>query len=435
MEILILLALILLNGFLAMSELAVVSARQARLQHMAEEGKKGAQAALELADSPGRFLSTVQIGITLVGVLSGAFGSAALADDLSSQINQLSALQPYSETLSIAIIVSITTYLSLIIGELVPKQIAIQNPEKVAMLVAPSMKYLSAIGRPAVSLLSFSTEIVLRAMGKHGQKAESVTEAEVLALIEQGTEVGIFEATEQEMIEGVLGLADQRVREMMTFRTDIIWLDLDAPYEEIQKKIVENPYQFYPVGQGSIENIQGIVEAKDLLVQILSQSPFDLKSLVRQPIFVPASTRVAKVLDLFKSSHCEVAVVIGEFGSVEGLVTMDDLMGEVFGDLDIEEPEAVQRDDGSWLLDGMLPIDELADVLPELEFPEEEKGIYLTLAGFVLHHLGRIPTASDYFDWAGKRFEVMDMDGRRIDKVLVRQLEVSQSHEGSTRDD
>lgn len=441
MEFLILLILILFNGFLAMSELAVVSSRRARLQHLSEEGSQGAQAALELAQSPGRFLSTVQVGITLIGVLSGAFGSAALADDLSRQVEKISALEPYSQTISLAVIVTITTYLSLIIGELVPKQLAIQNPEKAAALVAPSMKSLSAVAAPVVSLLSVSSEFVLWLLGRSGQQEHSITEAEVLALIEQGTKVGVFETTEQEMIEGVLGLADQRVTELMTFRTEIIWLDTESSYEDIQTRIIENPFHFYPVCKGSIENVQGVVEAKDLLVHILSQVPFDLKSLIRQPIFVPESTRVAKVLDMFKAAHCEAALVIGEFGNIEGFVTIDDLVGEVFGEVDAtEEPDIIQREDGSWLLDGMLPINELEEVLPDVEFPEAEEGVYLTLAGFVLHQLGRIPSSAEYFDWAGMRFEVMDMDGNRVDKVLVRQIppaniSSAESHAAPTQDD
>lgn len=422
-ESLILLVLIFINGFLALSEIAVVSARRLRLQHMAEEGRAGAKTALELAESPSQFLSTVQVGITLIGVLAGAFGSAAIADDLAAQIEKIEILAPYSRSVAIGLIVMLTTYLSLIIGELVPKQLAIKNPEKFAMLVARPMKTLAWISTPAVKVLSASTDFILRVIGADEHQNEPVTEAEVLALIQQGIETGIFEETEHEMIEGVLGLADQRVTEVMTFRTEIVWLDVDAPFDEIKRKIVEQPYQFYPVCRESIENVLGVVRAKDLLVHLLNHQSFDLKVIMQPPLFVPESNRVAKVLEVFKTNHTEIALVVGEHGGVEGVVTIDDLMGEVFGALNLEDPEAVLREDGSWLLDGMLPFDELEDILPEFPFPTPENRAYDTLAGFVLTQLGRIPDATDYFDQDGMRFEVMDMDGKRIDKVLVKRLD------------
>ncbi len=420
MEVAILLVLIFFNGFLALSEIAVVSSRPTRLQHLADDGNTAAKTALELSASPGRFLSTVQVGITLIGVLSGAFGSAAIAGDLSAQIEKVDGLAAYSETIAIVVIVALTTYLSLIIGELVPKQLAIKNPEKFALLVAPPMKTLSWISTPAVNLLSLSSDFVLRLMGADAHQQDPVTEAEVLAMIEQGIASGVFEVSEHEIIENVLGLADQRVTEAMTFRTDIVWLEAEAPFEDIQRTIIENTYAFYPVCKGSVENILGVVRAKDLLVHLLSKQPFDLKSIMQPPLYVPESNRIAKVLALFKTSRTEIAFVIGEFGGIEGLVTMDDLIQEVFGDIDdIDDPEAVQRADGSWLLDGTLPFDELEDVLPEINLPDPKERDYETLAGFILTQLGRIPEAADFFEWQGLRFEVVDMDGRRIDKVLV----------------
>jgi putative hemolysin len=417
MELLILFLLTIVNGILALSELAVVSARKLRLEHMAKAGNTGARAALELANHPNHFLSTVQIGITLVGIFAGAFGGATIAESLEERLDTVPPLEPYSEGISVGLVVLLTTYLSLVIGELVPKRLALQNPERVAALVAKPMAILSRISAPAVKILSVSTDVLLRLLGASQSDEPPVTEAEIRALIQQGTEAGIFEAAEHEMVAGVFSLGDQRVSAIMTPRTEITWLDLDDSDEENERKIIECPHSRLPVCRGGLDHIVGIVRAKEVLNRCLAGQPFDLAALAYEPLFVPESRPVSKVLELFKQTKRHMVLVIGEHGGVEGLVTMQDVLEEIVGD--IEQALAVQREDGSWLLDGLLPMNDLIGLLQIKELPGEEEGHYETLGGFVMARLGYIPSPADHFEWNGIYFEIVDMDGRRVDKVLV----------------
>jgi putative hemolysin len=423
LEGLVVVLLILLNGIFAMSEIAVVSARKTRLRQWAEEGNAKARAALELANNPNQFLATIQIGITLVGILAGAFGGATIAKELSVILNDISWLAPYSHPLSLALVVVVIAYLSLIVGELVPKRLALNNPERLAMAIAAPMQVLSRVAYPAVHLLGLSTELLLRALGMRPSTEPLVTEEEIRALIEQGTQAGMFEEAEQEMVERVFRLGDRRVSAVMTPRTEIVWLDREASALEIRRTITESAHSRFLVADGSLDNVLGVVHAKDLLAHILGEQVVNLEATLQQPLYVPESMRALKVLELFKQSGTHIALVIDEYGGIQGLVTPNDILEAIVGDLpeagEQVEPLAVQREDGSWLLDGMLPVDEFKDLFDLGELPGEDQGIYQTLAGFVVMKLGRIPAATDFFVWEGLKIEVVDMDGNRVDKVLV----------------
>ncbi|NWG16378.1 MAG: HlyC/CorC family transporter [Chloroflexi bacterium] len=426
MELLIILFITFLNGILAMAEAAFISARRARLQQLADDGDERARLTLQMQQDPNRFLSTTQIGITLIGILAGAFGGATVAGQLADQINRLvPALAPYSQPVALALIVLLTTYLSLVIGELVPKRLAMQNPERITLAIMPAMRLLSVITAPIVRFLGASTNLVLAMIGARPSDEPPVTEAEIAALIRQGIEAGVFEEGEEDMVAGVFNLGDRRVDLMMIPRTEIEWLNLDDPLEDNLRKITSSGHSRFPVAQGALDQVVGIVRAKDLLNRALTGQPVDLKSCLREPLFVPESAPASGVLELFKQSRKHIALVIGEHGGVEGLVTINDLIEEIVGD--IESPQVAEREDGSWLLDGLLPVEDLKDLLDIRELPEEEEGHYQTLGGFVMAQLGRIPAATDHFDWGGFRFEVMDMDGRRVDKVLVKPEEPDES--------
>ena len=422
-EILIILLLILANVMFAMSEMAIVSARKVRLQQIADQGDAKARAALELADAPNRFLSTVQIGITLIGIIAGAFGGSTLGATVAKVLNRIPLLAPYSQALSFGIVVLIITYLSLIIGELVPKRLALNSPERIAMALAIPMRMVAAIASPAVYLLSASTETVLRLLGIKHSNEPQVTEEEIKILIEQGTAAGTFEEAEQDMVERVFRLGDRRVGALMTPRPEIVWLDLDDSAETNRQVIIDSAHSRFPVCQGDLDNVLGIIQVNNLLARCLTNQPLDLTTALQRPLYVPESTPGLKVLELFKQSGTQMALVVDEYGIMQGLVTLNDILEEIVGDLPSidqhEEPQVVQREDGSWLLDGMLPVEEFFERLEMENLPRDQRGNYHTIGGFVITNLGRIPTATDYFEWQGMRFEVMDMDGNRVDKVLV----------------
>jgi putative hemolysin len=421
--ILIVLLLVLANGLFSMSEMAIVSSRKVRLQQAAERGDRRAQVALELANSPTRFLSTVQVGITLIGVVVGIFSGKTFEEPLKLAIEQIGLLRPYAAVLSLTLVALATTYLSLIIGELVPKQIALSNPEAIAISVATPMAALSRITGPAVGLLSASSSLVLKLLNIVPSTDPEVTEEEIRVLIQQGTEAGTFEETEQEIVERVFELGDRRVNAIMTPRPDIIWLDLDDSVEANKTKLVDSSYTRLPVCSEGLDNVLGILQVNDLLTQSLNGQPLDFTTSLRQPLFIPESTRSLKVLELFKESSVQVALVVDEYGVIQGLVTLDDILEAIVGDLpstDDDDDQAVQREDGSWLLEGMMSVEEFRELFDlEDELPGEQRGNYHTLGGFIITHLGRIPRAADHFEWNQLRFEVMDMDGNRVDKILV----------------
>ena len=422
-EILIVLLLILINGVFAMAEIAVVSARKTRLQQQADEGSAGARRALELTEHPNRFLSTVQIGITLVGILAGAYGGATLARQLDDYLEHFAALALYSEEISLTLVVAAITYLSLVVGELVPKRIGLNSPERIASLVAGPMHALSIAASPVVRLLSASTDGLLRVLGVRKAVEPPVTEEEIAALLEAGTEAGVFEEEEHELVERVFWLADQRVDSLMTPRHRIVWLDLDGPPEAHREVIRTHRYARFLICQGSLDRVVGMVRVMDLLSELLDGKPLDVRSVLRPPLSVPTGMRALRLLELFRESGIHLAVVIDEYGGTEGIVTLHDVLEEISGEFHTDaEPRVVRREDGSWLVEGSLAMDDFWELLGLDERRSHGRRDYRTLGGLVVTSLGRIPKAGDHFESHGLRFEVMDMDGHRVDKVLVSML-------------
>lgn len=427
LEIVLIVLLIIGNGVFVMSEIAIISARKIRLKQRADEGDLKARTALDLANSPNRFLSTTQIGVTLISTAVGAFGGASVAGDLAVILDSMPALRPYSSVMSIAIIVLAISYLSLVIGELVPKRLGLNSPEKIASRIAGPMIVLSVIASPAVRLLSISTDLVLKVMRIKPSLEPPVTEEDIKILIDEGTRAGVFEEAEQDIVERVFRLSDRRAASLMIPRSDAICLDVEESPEEMREKIGRSDYMLFPVCRGGFDNVLGFINPRYLLSCSLNNEPVDLKSSLIPPLFIPETMPALKILELFKQSEAHIAMVIDEYGSVIGLVTLRDILEAIVGDLPPienveEEPMAVKRDDGSWLLDGMLPADEFKEIFHLGRLPEEDSGYYQTIGGFVMMRLGKIPSVSDHFEWGGLRFEVVDMDENRVDKLLVTPL-------------
>jgi putative hemolysin len=422
-EIIFIIVLLIANGLFSMSEMAVVSARKARLQKRAGDGDKGAQAALELAGNPGPFLSTVQIGITLVGILAGAFGGATFAEKLAPPLKSFPAIEPYADKISFGLVVLVIAYFSLVIGELIPKRLALHSPEKIAAAVAAPMKKLSALTSPLVKLLEGSTNGLLRLFGLRESSEPPVTEDEIKVLIEQGIRAGVFEEAERDLIERTFHMGDRTVSELMVPRPDVVFLDLDDPPEVIKAIISSNRLSRYPVIQGAADNVVGVVRAKDLLAREYGNQPFDLKAAMVPALFFPDTMPAFKAIEMFKSSRRHMAMVIDEHGGVEGLVTVNDILDALVGDIpsmdEQEEQAVVRREDGSFLLDGALPIDQLKRTLQLRRLPGEKDGGFQTLGGFLMTRLGRVPAVADYLEVGGWRLEVVDMDRQRVDKVLA----------------
>jgi putative hemolysin len=430
MEIVILALLFVLNGLFAMSEIAIVSSRKIRLQQAAEDGAPGAKLALRLASEPSHSLSTIQVGITLIGILSGAYGEAALSGKLAGYLAQFPEIAPYSHGLALVLVVVGITYFSLIIGELVPKRLALQRPEKIAMVTARPMLLLALLAYPLVKVLSLSTDLILRLLRAHKSEEPLVTEKEVRLMISQGTEAGVFHKSEQQMMSNVLRLDNLRIGAIMTPRMDIYYLDMEDCFEENRHKLIESPYSIIPLCKGGLDNVIGFIQAKDLLRRALSGERMELAGAVRPAHSVPKSLSPAQLLEEFKRSKTALALVVDEYGEIAGLVTLKDVMEAIVGDLpsdgeDEDEPEAVLREDGSWLVDGMLSVEKFKQIFAVEHLPDEAAGNFHTIGGFVMVQLGHVPRAADHFNWDGFRFEVMDMDKNRVDKVLVMPLEVA----------
>jgi putative hemolysin len=415
------LLLLVANGVFAMSEIAVVSARKTRLQQRAEKGDAAARRALELAETPDRFLATVQVGITLVGTLAGAFGGARIAEPLAETLKGYPSLTPYADGLAITLVVLGITYFSLIIGELVPKQIGLNHPERIAAMVAGPMNVVSRVASPLVWVLTGSTGLVMRMLRLKESDEPPVTEAEINVLLEQGTQAGVFDEEEQELVERVFWLGDQRVVNLMTPRHRVKWLDVNDPPETSRAHMVAHPLTRYVLCDGELDRVLGIVEAKDLWAAGLSGQPVDdLRAYLKQPLFVPESTRALRVLELFRESGVHLAVVVNEYGGTEGLVTLNNVLEEITGDMagSAATPAIVRRDDGSVLVDASLSIDEFREAMDLPERRDEDRE-YRTVGGFIFTTLGHVPRPGDHFTSEGHRMEVVDMDGNRIDKVLV----------------
>ncbi|MGF1674243.1 MAG: hemolysin family protein [Rivularia sp. (in: cyanobacteria)] len=427
-EVFLVLILIIANGIFSGSEIAVISARKVRLEQMANRGNSKAQAALKLANSPNDFFSTVQIGITLIGILSGAVGGATLAQRLKSVFDTIPALKPYSEGISVVIVVTIITYLSLVIGELMPKRVALNSPEKIVCTIAKPMRSLSLIVAPLVRILTFSTDTLLNILGIDASEEQAITEEEIKILIQQATESGTFEESEQEMVERVFRLGDRRIKTLMTPKLDITWLDIDAPLEELEILVRESNHSRFPVAKENLDNCLGILRGNRFLSKRLTGEEINLETMIQPPLFVPENMSGLKILEEFKRTGIHMALITDEYGNIEGLLTLNDILEAVIGDItakeDLEEPMIVRREDGSLLVDGLLSTDELKDLLGKKSLAQEETGIYYTLGGFIITFLKRIPKAGEYFEWGGFRFEVMDMDGKRVDKVLITSIQM-----------
>ncbi|WP_371371502.1 hemolysin family protein [Sporomusa aerivorans] len=436
-EILIILILIFANGIFAMTEMSIVSSRKSRLESMAANGSKGAKAAIKLAEEPTPLLSAVQIGITLIGILTGAFGGAKLSSYLAAILNNVPFLRSYSDAISLAVVVGIITYLSLIVGELVPKKLALNNPEPIAAAIARPMSAFVRINRPLVHLLSISTAAVMKLLHAKPPEEPPVTEEEVRVLIGQGTQLGVFEKAEHEMLEKIFILGDMRVGALMTPRTQIKWLDLEDNDQYNLRIIRTGNHLFFPVARGSLDDIVGVIYSNEVLANYLPGRPLNLEDATRQPLYIPRNTPAMKVLEKFRETSIHVALVVDEYGGISGLVSLYDIAEHIVGDMpylgEEEDPDIVSRDDGSWLVDGMLSSEELKELLDVDHFPGEERGYFQTLGGFIVSYLGRIPNAAENFDWNGYHFEIVDMDKARVDKVLItRRLPIPESSDPST---
>jgi putative hemolysin len=415
--------LILLNGVFVMSEMAIVSSRKVRLQKLADKGNRRARIALDLAQDPHRFLPTVQVGITLMAILSGARGESAISHILSPLLEKW-LLKEYSEPISSIIAIATITYLTIVIAELVPKQLALNSPEKIASFVAEPIDKIAGLSTPIIFALSGSTNFFVKLFGIKPSSEPEVTEEELKVMIETG---GIFEEAEQDMMEGILSLSDRKIGAMMTPRPDITWLNLEDSIAINRQKILDSEYSRLPVCEGELDKVLGIIHIADLLSQTLKGEELNLTTALRQPLFIPESMRGSSVLEQFKKFGTHLAIIVDEYGVVKGLVTMHDILEEIVGDIndisETEEPQIIERDDGSWLLDGMLSIE---DFLEQFKLPESsiDRGNYHTLGGFAIMQFGKIPISGEHFQWLHLRFEIVDMDGKRVDKVLVNTSEV-----------
>jgi len=422
MEILLLTALIVLNGVFAMSEIALVTARRARLSRLAENGDAAAVVAIRLHDDPTRFLSTVQVGITSIGILNGIIGEAVLAAPLAIWLQSHGMDTEASSIASTALVVVVITYVSIVIGELVPKRIGQFNPEGIARRVARPMNWLAILARPFVRLLSVSTDAILRLMGKQASSQEGVIEEEIHALLEEGSETGAIEQQEREMVRNVFRLDERHVHSLMIPRADIVYLDISQPLEDNLQRMAESEHSRFPVCKGGLDEVLGIVTAKQLFNQTLKGVQPDLAAQLMPAVYVPESLTGMDLLEQFRATDAHMVLVVDEYGEINGLVTLQDVLEAVTGEFKprtLEEAWAVQRDDGSWLLDGLIPIPELKDRLGLKSVPEENKGRYHTLSGLVMWLSGRLPQTGDVVHWEDWRLEVVDLDGKRIDKILA----------------
>jgi putative hemolysin len=419
MEIFILLALIFLNGLFTMSEIALVSARKSRLESQAEKGDENAKKALELSNNPEKFLSAAQIGITLIAIFTGVYSGEKFAAYLQPYIEKIDFLKPYAANISLTIIVIIVTFLSIIFGELIPKHIGLLRAERIAKIVAGPMNVFATITHPIVWLLNRVSKIFFRIFNIRRSSDDAVTEEEIKTLIVEGTEAGTIEEAEQEIIERVFHLGDRNITSLMTHRSDIIWFSLDDNEDKIKEKILKEPHSVYPICDGEIDNIKGVVSIKDLYI-----SPDDVlfKDLMQTVLFVPENNTAYQVLETFKQSKLHCCFIVDEYGTVLGMITLNDILEAIVGDIpqpDVPDYEIRKRDDGSYLIDGQIPFYDFLTRFEKAEWMNEGEHNFDTLAGFILHDMERIPKTGDHLDWKGFKMEVMDMDGHRIDKVLV----------------
>lgn len=424
MEIMLILFLIMLNGIFAMSEIALVSSRKTRLQKLADDGSAGAKAALTLHNNPSTFLATVQVGITAVGILSGAVGETALADPLTTWLAGFKPVEPYARGIAMTVVVLVLTYFSVVVGELVPKRLGLRTPENIAALIASPMNMLSRMAKPLVWLLSSSSNLLLLIMGAHRSEETPVTNDEINVLMEQGSEAGVFHESEQAIVSNVLRLDEQRIGVIMTHRNDIYMLDLAEPDAEIHRRLAESPYGRIVVCRNGLEHIVGILRTSDIIKAVLAGEQMAIEKFLRPPLYVPESVTTTHLLESFRKNRQQCALIVDEYGELQGMVTLYDVLTSIVGELpsaDASEEQGVrEREDGSWLVDGSVSVEKMKSVL-EIDdyFPGEEENVFNTMGGFIMHALGRIPAVTDHVDLAGYRFEVVDMDNNRVDKLLV----------------
>jgi len=424
MDLALLVVLISLNGIFAMSEIAVISARDSRLQKMAKDGRRGANSALSLKNNPASFLSTIQVGITMVGILSGAIGENALAEPLTTFIGTLPWLQPYAQPIALVVVVIALTYFSVVVGELVPKHLGLLDPEKIASLVARPMKMLARIASPLVWFFSASSTFLLRILGAGKREQSSVTNEEIKLLMEQGAEAGIFHASERILVSNVLRLDEQPVVAIMTHRQDIHVLDITKPEAELREDLATCPYSRIIVCRGGLDDVAGLLRTADLLQAALACAPLDIAQYLRQPLYVPEYVTTTQLLENFRKAQLQCALVVDEYGDIQGLVTLTDVLTAIVGEVPssslVETQEFIKRADGSWLIDGGVSIERVKLTLDiRNDLPGEKSNTYHSLGGLIIHVLGRIPKETDQFEEQGYRFEVVDMDTNRIDKVLA----------------
>jgi putative hemolysin len=436
MEIALLIALILFNGVFAMSELALLTARRARLQKLIDEGDGAAAAAMKLGEDPNRFLSTIQIGITSIGVLNGIVGEAALAGPLALWLQSLGAPVQASQIGATALVVIVITYFSIVVGELVPKRLGQTYPETFARLVARPIDWLSKATKPFVILLSFSTRALLRLLGVKENSANAVTEEEIHAMLAEGTSAGVIESHEHAMVRNVFRLDDRQIGSLMVPRSDVVMLDLEESFEVNMARVESSDHSRFPVVKGNLGNLQGVLNARQWLAQALRGQQRGLEQQpLQQPLYVPETITGMELLDNFRLSDVQMAFVIDEYGEVQGIVTLQDLIEAITGEFQPRDPEtswAMQREDGSWLLDGHIPVPELKDRLNLDRVPDEDRGRYHTLSGMLMLLTGRLPRVGDHADWEGWRLEIVDMDGRTIDKVMATRLPEDSNEEATT---
>lgn len=421
-DILILLVLFLFNGVFAMSEMAIAASRRARLQPLADEGSRAAKTALELAESPTRFLSTVQLFITIISIIQGLFGGQAFAGGIADFITaNIPALESVAEPIGYATIVLLIAYFSLVIGELVPKRLALQSPERIAMLIARPMRILERIVTPLVWLLSRSTNLILRLLGVSASDEGSVTQIEVMAMLEEGVNTGVFEEGEQDMVAAVFRLDEQRISSLITPRTEMVWLDLNDTREANIAKMKDDSYSSYPVGRGNVDNIVGIAQAKDLLGQWMQTGELNIEAAMTAPVFVPESATVAGAIRMFKKEGVHTILVLSEYGGIEGLVRMHDVIEQIFGNLEEDETPQVRalENPATQTLDGQYALTKFMEQYPDFDLPEDESGKYETVAGFIMARLRKVPEVGETFDYEGLHFNVLTMDGVRIDSIQV----------------
>ena len=423
-EIVVVLVLIVLNGLFSMAELALVSASRARLQGAAEKGSKGAARALELKADPGRLLSAVQIAITLIGILAGTLGGQTLGERLALWLSDKPGfIGTYSSAIALSVVVLIITYLSLILGELVPKRLAMTRPEPIATGIAGFMRSISRGAAPMIWFLTASTNLVLKLIPGKEKEESAVTEEEINLMLREGAAAGHFHVGETEIVQMALRLGDRTVGAVMTPRTQVEWLDLADPAEERRKKVLASPYSRFPVCDGSPDNVAGILQVKDVLSAVLSGDEVDIRKVLKPPLFIPDTVTVLRALEMFKKSGEPMAFVVDEYGDFEGIVTLHDILQALVGDIaspgDETDPSLVKRDDGSFLIDGMLSLDQLKDQIQLAELPSEADVDYHTVGGFMMAQIRKVPNVGDKFLFHGWRFEVVDMDGRRVDRILA----------------